>query len=331
MGREFALAIDSIFPHRLIKKGTRYLGSDSPRGPFDQQRWRIVGTEPFVLDRSFIGKEYRSRPQIAKAEDMTQYAQATNETNPQYYDTESSEGLISPPLYPVVFLPELLSQLVDDAENMNLDILRVVHAEHEMWWRNRIRPGEKIISTARIVNIEKLGANELLDMDIQCTCEDAVLVEMRYRLMMRGKKKAEKREPTVSNQTSTHREKLAERTILVTDDQGKRYAEASGDHNPIHVSDEIAQSVGLPSAILHGLCTMAFASQTIVDEILGGDSAKLRHMKVRFSKPVLMGEALTTEVYDAGLQEDGCHVVHFETKNPSNLPVLTNGMARFTM
>lgn len=290
-----------------------------------------MSTEPFVLDRSFIGKEYRSRSQIAKADDMIQYAKATNETNPRYYDIESLEEMVSPPIYPVVFLPELLGQLVDDAEDMNLNMLRVVHAEHEMWWRERIRPSDQIISTAKIVNIEKRGANELLDMDIQCTREDAVLVEMRYRLMMRGEKKAKRREPKVSKQTPIHGEKLTEHTVLVSDDQGRRYAEASGDHNPIHVSDEIARSVGLPSAILHGLCTMAFASQAIVDEVLGGDPTRLQYMKVRFSKPVLMREALTTEIYDAGLQEDGCHIVHFETKNPSNHPVLTNGTATFAL
>lgn len=289
-----------------------------------------MGTEPLVLDRSFIGKEYRSRSQVAKTEDMMQYARATNETNPRYYDTESPEDVVSPPLYPVVFLPELLGQLVDDAEDMNLDMLRVVHAEHEIWWKNRIRPGDEIVSIARIVNIEKRGVNEMLDMDIQCTCGDIVLVEMHYRLMVRGKKKAEKGGAGVFKPTSTQKEKLAERTIHVSGDQGKRYAEASGDHNPIHISDEIARSVGLPSAILHGLCSMAFASQTIVDELLGGDPNRLRYMKVRFSRPVLMEQALTTEVYDAGFQEDGLQVVHFETKNPSDEPVLTNGVARFT-
>ena len=289
-----------------------------------------MGNEPQLLDRGFVGKEYRSRPQIAKTEAMIRYAKATNETNPRYYDTEHHEGLSSPPLYPVVFLPELLAQLVEDAEDMNLDILRCVHAEHEMWWRNRILPGDQIISTAKIVNIEKRGVNELLDMDIQCTREDVLLVEMRYRLMMRGKKKPKTREPNGPTQTPAHGGKLGQRTILVTDDQGRRYAEASGDHNPIHTSDEIARSVGLSGAILHGLCTMAFASQAIVDELLGGDSTRLRNMKVRFSKPVLMGQALTTEVYDAGYREDGCRIVRFETKNPSDHPVLTNGVAIIT-
>ncbi|MHA1905864.1 MAG: MaoC/PaaZ C-terminal domain-containing protein [Candidatus Thorarchaeota archaeon] len=280
-----------------------------------------------TLDRSFIGKEYFSKPKLARAEDMVKYARATNESNPTYFD--SPDRMKPTPLFAVVFIPDLLSQLVEDAEAMNLDILRVVHAEQEMWWKDTIRPGDSITSKTKIVDIKKLGVNELLDMKIECMRNQDVLVEMRYRLLMRGKKKPESKASQKSKPVIEKGERIALRTIDVTDDQGHRYSEASGDHNPIHISDEIARSVGLPSSILHGLCTMAFASQTIVDELLDGDSEKLRHLKVRFSKPVFMGEALTTDVYDGGLDEDGLHIVYFETKNPSGLSVLTNGLARF--
>ncbi|MDF1541476.1 MAG: MaoC/PaaZ C-terminal domain-containing protein, partial [Candidatus Thorarchaeota archaeon] len=239
-----------------------------------------------TLDRSYIGKEYRSSPQIASAESMIQYARATNETNPRYYDSESPGGLIPSPLYSVVFIPEVLNQFVDDAEEMNLDILRVVHAEQEIWWRGRIHPGDRIISTMKIVSIAPRGVNEMLDLHIQITREDVILVDMDYRLMLRGKKKAEEKKSTSFSHNPTQSKKLAQGTILVAQDQGLRYAEASGDHNPIHVSDVIARSVGLPGAILHGLCTMAFASQVIVDELLDCDPSRLQYMKVRFTKPV---------------------------------------------
>ena len=47
--------------------------------------------------------------------------------------------------------------------------------------------------------------------------------------------------------------------LQVTPDDGltKRYADASGDPNPIHTDEEFAKSVGLPGCILHGLWTMA--------------------------------------------------------------------------
>ncbi|MFQ5832266.1 MAG: MaoC/PaaZ C-terminal domain-containing protein [Candidatus Thorarchaeota archaeon] len=288
-----------------------------------------MSEDPVILDRTYIGKEYSSSPKLVETESIVKYALATNEKNPLYTDRESPEGLVPPPLYPVVFLPELLSQLVDDAEGMGLDMLRVVHAEHEMEWRGTVRPGDQILSKAKIVNMERRGVNDILDLQIQCTREGTTVVEMQYRLMVRGKKKQGEKKPGQPPVAGEQRKKLAEGAVMVSDDQGVRYAEASGDHNPIHISDEIARSVGIPSAILHGLCTMALASQTIVDKLLGGDPRQLKRMKVRFSRPVLMGQTVTTEVYDAGTKEAGIQVVHFETRDAKGVPVLTRGVAEF--
>ena len=40
-----------------------------------------------------------------------------------------------------------------------------------------------------------------------------------------------------------------------------KYAGASGDFNPIHWSDRVATSVGLPGVIAHGMFTMALAAR----------------------------------------------------------------------
>ena len=37
----------------------------------------------------------------------------------------------------------------------------------------------------------------------------------------------------------------------------RRYAEASGDHNPIHLRDEAARELGLPGVVAHGMLTSA--------------------------------------------------------------------------
>ncbi len=41
------------------------------------------------------------------------------------------------------------------------------------------------------------------------------------------------------------------------------YAGASGDFNPIHLSDEVAVSVGLPGVIAHGMFTMALVARAV--------------------------------------------------------------------
>jgi len=282
------------------------------------------------LNRDFLGKEYNTGPQLVELESIRQFALATNEENPRYLSTDLDTELVPPPLYPVVFLPGILSQLVDDAEEMNLDILRVVHAEHEMSWNAVLHPGDSIRTTAKIVNLEQRGVNDILDLQIQCMQEENTVVEMKYRLLARGRKTARDEKTGERVQDVEKGKVLVKKKSVVTGDQGVRYAEASGDHNPIHKSDEIAKSVGLPRAILHGLCTMALASQVIVDELLDGDPQRLKSMGVRFSRPVLLDQSIMTEVYDVGIKDDGIHVVHFETRDENGIPVLTNGIAEYS-
>ena len=70
--------------------------------------------------------------------------------------------------------------------------------------------------------------------------------------------------------------------LKVTPDAGltKRYAEASGDPNPIHTDPEFAKSAGLPGCILHGLWTMAQVARA--NSEAGGDPMSLKRLSVQF-------------------------------------------------
>jgi acyl dehydratase len=71
--------------------------------------------------------------------------------------------------------------------------------------------------------------------------------------------------------------------LSVTPDAGltKRYAEASGDPNPIHTDPEFAKSAGLPGCILHGLWTMAQVARAS-EALAGGDPRALKRLEVQF-------------------------------------------------
>ena len=71
--------------------------------------------------------------------------------------------------------------------------------------------------------------------------------------------------------------------LRVTPDAGltKRYAEASGDPNPIHTDEEFAKSVGLPGCILHGLYTMAQVARAH-SALADGDPRSLKRLAVQF-------------------------------------------------
>ena len=79
---------------------------------------------------------------------------------------------------------------------------------------------------------------------------------------------------------------VAEGTFDISRDSMVRYAGASGDFNPIHYRDDVAQSVGLPGVLAHGMLTMGLAVQPVVD--WAGDPARIVDYGVRFTKPVVV-------------------------------------------
>jgi len=65
-----------------------------------------------------------------------------------------------------------------------------------------------------------------------------------------------------------------------------RYAGASGDFNPIHYSDRVAEAMGLPGVIAHGMLTMALAARA-VGEWAGGPD-RVVECSVRFTSMVVV-------------------------------------------
>ena len=77
---------------------------------------------------------------------------------------------------------------------------------------------------------------------------------------------------------------LAVQEYAVTRADLVRYAGASGDRNPIHWSDRVATSVGLPGVIAHGMYTMALAGRAV--SAWAGAPDAVVEFGVRFSRPV---------------------------------------------
>ena len=79
---------------------------------------------------------------------------------------------------------------------------------------------------------------------------------------------------------------IAERVFWVDRELLKRYADASGDHNPIHQDEVFAKSVGLPDVIAHGMLTMALVGKFVTD--WAGGSVAVKEFSARFVKPVVV-------------------------------------------
>jgi acyl dehydratase len=79
---------------------------------------------------------------------------------------------------------------------------------------------------------------------------------------------------------------MQERIFKIDRELLKRYADASGDQNPIHQDEAFAKSVGLPDVIAHGMLTMGLVGQFVSD--WAGGSANVKEYSARFVKPVVV-------------------------------------------
>lgn len=96
---------------------------------------------------------------------------------------------------------------------------------------------------------------------------------------------------THSDQTYTPNpgEQLSGFTRLIPQERINAYADASGDHNPIHLDDNFARQTRFGQRIAHGMLSLAFVWEMLA--INFPDTwHKGTNVKVRFTAPVLPGE-----------------------------------------
>ena len=82
-------------------------------------------------------------------------------------------------------------------------------------------------------------------------------------------------------------------THNVTQAQLAKYADASGDHNPLHVDEQFAAATPYGRTIAHGMLVLAFVSEAMT-KAFGRAWLCEGKMKARFRAPVFPGDTVTT-------------------------------------
>ena len=90
---------------------------------------------------------------------------------------------------------------------------------------------------------------------------------------------------------------------LVTDELIRKFAEVSGDHNPIHLDEEVAKTTRFGKRIAHGMLSGAFISA-----VLGYEFTERRivylSQTLRFTAPVFIGDRVSTTAIVSKIRED---------------------------
>ncbi|HYP21949.1 MAG TPA: MaoC/PaaZ C-terminal domain-containing protein [Actinomycetota bacterium] len=275
------------------------------------------------LNTELVGKEYPASTFEVTADHIERYARATNDENERYL---GGDDVVAPPVFPVVPAFNTFMTAAMDPE-LGADLLRLVHAAEEHVFYKPIRAGDVLTVAGAIESVEQKETGETFTVKGTETNQDGeVVAEVRGTMFIRGSGSGSR---SATPPAENARDVVYEETTKVDDDQTFRYAEASGDHNPIHVDEATAKMAGLPGIILHGMCTMAMASKGAVNGLAGGDPTRLARVGVRLSKPVLPGQELTTRFWkesSASHPPSGIATYGFETYNPDGLAVIKNGI-----
>ncbi len=228
-------------------------------------------------------------------ERLIAYAEATNDPIPAHRD-----GTIASPVFAIV--PVFQSLLEPALTVVPLPVIgRVLHGEQDFRFHRPIVPGETLVARAKMTGFEGLPNGTRACAYVETRDESGELVNEQYvTLFFRGFDDGRK----VGELSPEHKfddglrtdAPVIDVTQKIDEDQTFRYAPASGDPMPIHTDEDTARAAGLPGIIAHGFCVLAFTSWALMQET-GTDTAGVKRLAVRFSKPVLPGQEIRTRAW----------------------------------
>ncbi|CAM2918552.1 MaoC/PaaZ C-terminal domain-containing protein [Skermania piniformis] len=227
------------------------------------------------------------------------YAKATNDPIAQHLD-----GTLAPPVFAVVPAIASLAETTMSAVPDEL-MLRILHGEQDFRFYRPIVPGDVLKVRCKVVGIHGKSSGVVVTSLAETRDEAGELVNEQY---FTGFFKGGQWPHEVGALAPEHTfdEQLRSRSAdfvmeqKFDEDQTFRYAEPAGDPMPIHLDDEFAKSMGLPGIIMHGLCTMAFTSHAVLNQVAPGNPERLKRLAVRFATPGRPGQVMTTSIWDTG-------------------------------
>ena len=88
----------------------------------------------------------------------------------------------------------------------------------------------------------------------------------------------------------------------ITREHLRAYAAASGDPNPMHVDEEFAKNAGYPGVFAHGMLSMGYLGEFLVQ---AGGAGSIRKFRTRFAKLTWPGEVITCRGRSTKISDEG--------------------------
>jgi acyl dehydratase len=252
-----------------------------------------------------VGTVYGPSSLVIPAIKVREYVDATGDDPRRWRD-------IAPPSYAAALLFVVAPSFIHSEQVRGKAL---VHSDQTFRWHAEVPVGESVTVRGEIDRVRTRGETSLVTLSMAVTDPSgASLLDATSVFLVTGgavgSPAPERPEPaaaaTGNNESPGRVEfagpgplptmlKSASRVDLV------RYAGASGDFNPIHWDHSSARAAGLAGTVVHGLLTMAWASQ-----LVAAASRRLEpiaEMSFRFRQPVFPAENATVAAEVTGIHD----------------------------
>ncbi|MEQ4305780.1 MaoC/PaaZ C-terminal domain-containing protein [Plantactinospora sp. B6F1] len=201
------------------------------------------------------------------------------------------------PVYVVVPAMELVFTVAGTAAPAGLRA-RVVHGQQDIFFHRRLPVGETVTVRAAVLGLHGKRSGTVATIGVRTYDAGGALLNEQYVTEFYRGVPTDLRLGTPSPTLPTDAPSgppLRTATVPLPVDLPRRYADASGDRNPIHLDDEFARGAGLPGVIVHGLASLAVAGRTVL-----ADGTEPARLSCRFTRPIAPGDTLRTRVWAEG-------------------------------
>jgi acyl dehydratase len=267
------------------------------------------------------------------------FAQATDQTNPQYLDLAAAraQGYPDLPIPPTFYfcLEMAAPQPMELYERLSVDYARVLHGEQHFHYYRMAFAGDRLHFVPRITSLyaRKGGALEFIVRDTRVESENgervadlrSVMVVNHALAISSSAPTSERVVDSVSSASSSNKhlktQPLNSLPVMVTSpitrDTLLRYAAASWDENPLHVDKSYARQAGYPDVFAHGMLSAAYLSRLLTDCL---DQAAIDSIHLRFVAITRLGDAVHAQVSEIDFDSvsDITHPVNIVKMNAFN-------------
>ncbi|ROT97378.1 3-alpha,7-alpha,12-alpha-trihydroxy-5-beta-cholest-24-enoyl-CoA hydratase [Altererythrobacter sp. FM1] len=183
---------------------------------------------------------------------------------------------------------------------VEIDWVKMLHAEHRMTLHRSLPPAASTVSTNRVTGLRDLGPRGAMvhyQTDITLADEGEPLATLITSVIARGDGGCGDwgdAPPSLERVPERNPDATIE---LATSKMQPLLYRLSGDLHPIHIDPAVSSAAGLRRPLLHGLATKGMAGYALLRQFCDLDAKRLMSMAVRFTRPVMPGDVLRFEFW----------------------------------